>query len=173
MQTLMTESSFSMQLWLTRLRVRQSCGKSIPMTWQDRGEVLDFVNSREKPLAFYYFGNVKDGRYLIAHTSSGGACINDTIMHFANANMPFGGVGNSGQGKYHERETFLAFSHTRSVLNTSSRIDLPFRYMPCPELPTPPKGMLALAKCIMVSLMQAPPLEVCLIRYLPSFTFPK
>ena len=100
------------------------------LTWQDRGEVLDFVNSREKPLAFYYFGNVKDGRYLIAHTSSGGACINDTIMHFANANMPFGGVGNSGQGKYHERETFLAFSHTRSVLNTSSRIDLPFRYMP-------------------------------------------
>ena len=100
------------------------------LTWQDKEEVLDFVNSREKPLAFYYFGNVKDGRYLIAHTSSGGACINDTIMHFANANMPFGGVGNSGQGKYHERETFLAFSHTRSVLNTSSRIDLPFRYMP-------------------------------------------
>ena len=100
------------------------------LTWQDKEEVLNFVNSREKPLAFYYFGNVKDGRYLIAHTSSGGACINDTIMHFANANMPFGGVGNSGQGKYHERETFLAFSHTRSVLNTSSRIDLPFRYMP-------------------------------------------
>ena len=100
------------------------------LTWQDKEEVLNFVNSREKPLAFYYFGNVKDGRYLIAHTSSGGACINDTIMHFANSNMPFGGVGNSGQGKYHERETFLAFSHTRSVLNTSSRIDLPFRYMP-------------------------------------------
>ena len=100
------------------------------LTWQDREEVLEFVNSREKPLAFYYFGNVKDGRYLIRHTSSGGACINDTIMHFANANMPFGGVGNSGQGRYHERETFLAFSHTRSVLNTSSRIDLPFRYMP-------------------------------------------
>ena len=100
------------------------------LTYEKPDEVLDFVNSREKPLAFYYFGKVSDGRYLIGHTSSGGACINDTIMHFANANMPFGGVGNSGQGKYHERETFLAFSHTRSVLNTSSRIDLPFRYMP-------------------------------------------
>lgn len=100
------------------------------LTYESNEEVLDFVNSREKPLAFYYFGKEKDGNYLIGHTSSGGACINDTIMHFANANMPFGGVGNSGQGHYHERETFLAFSHTRSVLSTSPRIDLPFRYMP-------------------------------------------
>lgn len=100
------------------------------LTYESIDEVLEFVNSREKPLAFYYFGKVQEGYYLLEHTSSGGACINDTIMHFANANMPFGGVGNSGQGHYHEKETFLAFSHTRSVLNTSSRIDLPFRYMP-------------------------------------------
>ena len=100
------------------------------LTYESNEEVLDFVNSREKPLAFFYFGKEQDGNYLIGHTSSGGACINDTIMHFANANMPFGGVGNSGQGHYHERETFLAFSHTRSVLSTSPRIDLPFRYMP-------------------------------------------
>jgi len=100
------------------------------LTYENPDEILEFVNSREKPLAFYYFGKVQEGKYLLAHTSSGGACINDTIMHFANANMPFGGVGNSGQGRYHEKESFLAFSHTRSVLCTAKNIDLPFRYMP-------------------------------------------
>lgn len=93
-------------------------------------EAQDFVNSREKPLALYYFGSERDGRAFIRHTSSGGACINDVIMHFANKNIPFGGVGNSGMGRYHGKESFKAFSHKRSVLSTSTRLDLPFRYMP-------------------------------------------
>ncbi len=100
------------------------------MTFIDRSEVVDFVTSREKPLAFYYFGRKADAWDIISRTTSGGACINDTIMHVANSHVPFGGVGNSGMGSYHSERSFLAFSHERSVIATPTRIDLKFRYMP-------------------------------------------
>ena len=93
-------------------------------------QVIDFVTSREKPLAFYYFGHEADGWDLVKKTSSGGGCINDVIMHIANENVPFGGVGNSGMGRYHRKDSFEAFSHTRSIIATGTWIDLPFRYMP-------------------------------------------
>lgn len=95
-----------------------------------REEVISFVTSREKPLAFYYFGKESEGWEIIRRTSSGGGCINDVIMHIANENIPFGGVGNSGMGRYHEKDSFEAFSHTRSIVSTGTFIDLPFRYMP-------------------------------------------
>ena len=91
---------------------------------------IEFITSREKPLALYYFGDEADGWRVVHHTSSGGGCINDVIMHIANENIPFGGVGNSGMGHYHGRESFDAFSHTRSIVTTSKWLDLPFRYMP-------------------------------------------
>ena len=100
------------------------------MEFSERSEVVDFVLSREKPLAFYYFGKKADGWDMIARTSSGGACINDTIMHIANSSIPFGGVGNSGMGSYHSERSFLAFTHERAVLSTPTWIDLKFRYMP-------------------------------------------
>ena len=93
-------------------------------------QVIEFVTSREKPLAFYYFGKESDGWDIIGKTSSGGGCINDVIMHIANEKIPFGGVGNSGMGRYHDKESFEAFSHTRSIVSTGTWIDLPFRYMP-------------------------------------------
>ena len=93
-------------------------------------QVREFVTSREKPLAFYYFGEESDGWDLIRSTSSGGGCINDVIMHIANENIPFGGVGNSGMGQYHDKDSFEAFTHTRSIVSTGTWIDLPFRYMP-------------------------------------------
>ena len=95
-----------------------------------REKVIDFVSSREKPLAFYYFGKESDGWEMVRRTSSGGGCINDVIMHIANENVPFGGVGNSGMGRYHSKESFEAFSHTRSIIATGNLLDLPFRYMP-------------------------------------------
>ena len=100
------------------------------MEFTEREEVITFVNSREKPLAFYYFGKNSDGWDMIERTTSGGACINDTIMHIANSNIPFGGVGNSGMGSYHSERSFLAFSHERAVLVTPTWIDMNFRYMP-------------------------------------------
>lgn len=93
-------------------------------------KVADFVNARPKPLAFYFFGKEKTGWELIRHTSSGGACINDNIMHIVNTHMPFGGVGNSGMGSYHRRLSFEAFTHRRSVLVSPKWLDVPFRYMP-------------------------------------------
>lgn len=106
-------------------------GPVLPMIpFNDREEVVSFVRKREKPLALYYFGKVKDGKDIIRLTSAGGSCINDTIMHIANENIPFGGVGNSGMGHYHGRLSFDAFSHKRSVVTTPTWIDLPFRYMP-------------------------------------------
>ena len=106
-------------------------GPVLPMiAFDDVEDVVQFVTEREKPLAFYYFGPESKGRDIIGRTSSGGACINDTIMHIANENIPFGGVGNSGMGRYHGRESFDAFSHRRSVVLAPTWIDLPFRYMP-------------------------------------------
>ena len=100
------------------------------LTFKDREEVIDFVNAREKPLAFYYFGSSANGWDIIGRTTSGGACINDTIMHIANSKIPFGGVGNSGMGSYHSERSFLAFSHERAVISSPTNVDLPFRYMP-------------------------------------------
>jgi len=88
------------------------------------------VNAREKPLAFYYFGRRRHGLEMLSRTTSGGACINDVIMHVANGKVPFGGVGNSGMGNYHGERSFLAFSHERTVLDTPVRPDPGFRYMP-------------------------------------------
>ena len=110
-------------------------GPVLPVITLDSDEsflatATSFINSRPKPLALYFFGNESDGWTMVRNTSSGGGCINDVIMHIANENMPFGGVGNSGMGRYHGKESFEAFSHTRSIIVSSTRIDLPFRYMP-------------------------------------------
>ncbi len=110
-------------------------GPVFPVITLDEGssfvdKAIEFITSREKPLALYFFGDEADGWRVVRHTSSGGGCINDVIMHIANENVPFGGVGNSGMGRYHGRESFDAFSHTRSIVTTSKWLDLPFRYMP-------------------------------------------
>lgn len=106
-------------------------GPVLPMIpFDSRDEAIKFVLEREKPLALYYFGKVKNGKEVIRLTSAGGSCINDTIMHIANENIPFGGVGNSGMGHYHGKLSFDAFSHQRSVVTTTTLLDLPFRYMP-------------------------------------------
>ena len=81
------------------------------MTFSHIREVCSFVNAHEKPLALYYFSqSAKRQEYLLGRVSSGGVCINDTVMHITNPNLPFGGVGSSGMGKYHGKESFLAFS---------------------------------------------------------------
>lgn len=97
-------------------------------TFGEIDEVIRFVSMREKPLALYYFGS--QGDKVLKHTTSGGSCINDVIMHIANENVPFGGVGMSGMGSYHHKRTFDVFTHYRSVISTPTWIDLPFRYMP-------------------------------------------
>ena len=106
-------------------------GPVLPVvTYQTEEEIAELVTSRPHPLALYYFGNKKEGKSLLVQALSGGACLNDTIMHIVNDHAPFGGVGNSGMGRYHGKESFLAFSHQRTVVSTPKHFDLPLRYMP-------------------------------------------
>lgn len=106
-------------------------GPVLPLlSFRDTDEAVAFVNGREKPLALYYFGPEERGRQIVGRTASGGACINDVIVHVGNDNLPFGGVGNSGMGSYHGRRSFDAFSYRRAVVTTPVRPDPPFRYMP-------------------------------------------
>ncbi len=100
------------------------------LTYERSEEVVEFITSRPHPLALYFFGPKREGKRLLRQTLSGGACINDTIMHIVNQKAPFGGVGHSGMGRYHGKESFLAFSHQRTVVSTTTLIDLPLRYMP-------------------------------------------
>lgn len=80
-------------------------------------EAADFINAREKPLAFYIFTeNPDDRKYLLQNTSSGGVAINDCIMHLTVDSLPFGGVGSSGMGAYHGKASFDTFSHQKSTL---------------------------------------------------------
>ena len=114
-----------------RVMQEEIFGPVLPLlTFNDIEEVVEFVAERPHPLALYYFGSPQEGKKLLPRLLSGGACINDTIMHIANEDMPFGGVGNSGMGRYHGYESFLCFSHRRAVLTTPRHTDLPFRYMP-------------------------------------------
>lgn len=93
-------------------------------------EAIKIINSKDKPLALYHFSNDKKLiKKVIEETSFGGATINDTLMHFANHNLPFGGVGMSGMGSYHGRLTFDTFSHYKPIL-FRGKIDLKLRYQP-------------------------------------------
>lgn len=106
-------------------------GPILPILGYDEiNEAIKLVNENEKPLALYFFGNESTADYVLSHTTSGGACINDTLMQIGNHNLPFGGVGNSGMGKYHGKSSFYAFSNQRSVVKTPTWIDLPFKYIP-------------------------------------------
>ncbi len=94
------------------------------LTYKSLDEVAPFITARDKPLALYMFGSDEHRiDSVIAQTTAGGTCINNTLIHFANQNLPFGGVGASGQGNYHGFYGFKAFSHERAVLR-QGRLDL-------------------------------------------------
>ena len=104
----------------------------LPMLcWQEREEAVRFVQSRPKPLALYLFTRDKEmERAVFDRCSFGGGCVNDTIVHLACSGLPFGGVGNSGKGSYHGKQSFDTFTHYRSVLKKANWLDLPMRYHP-------------------------------------------
>lgn len=104
------------------------------MTFRELSEVISYVTSHEKPLALYLFTRSrKSEKQILKYCSFGGGCINDTIIHLATSHMGFGGVGASGMGSYHGRESFETFSHRRSILKKYNWIDLPMRYQPYTE----------------------------------------
>jgi len=96
-------------------------GPILPVeTYETLDEAISKINGRPRPLAFYYFDDDHDRVDDVLHrVTSGGACINDTLGHFAQEELPFGGVGASGMGAYHGYKGFETFSHFRSVLMSS------------------------------------------------------
>lgn len=94
-------------------------------------DAIAFINERPKPLALYLFSAERATQEeVLARTSSGGVCVNDTIMHIGVPNLPFGGVGASGMGAYHGRASFDVFSHHKAILSRSTRVDPALRYPP-------------------------------------------
>ncbi len=105
-------------------------GPILPIiTYKNLDDALCFINSRPHPLALYHFS--RDNQAIARVRTSvryGGGCVNDTIIHLATSDLPFGGVGDSGMGNYHGKHGFDTFTHEKSVLKKSFLIDLPFRY---------------------------------------------
>ncbi|MNP04489.1 Coniferyl aldehyde dehydrogenase [compost metagenome] len=94
-------------------------GPLLPVLPYDKlDEALAYINERPRPLALYYFGyDKREQEHVLAHTHSGGVCLNDTLLHVAQDDMPFGGVGASGMGHYHGHEGFLTFSKAKGVFS--------------------------------------------------------
>ncbi len=107
-------------------------GPILPIiSYQNETEIEDVIRSYEKPLSLYVFSNRSNwAKKIMATYSFGGGCINDTIIHFSNNRMPFGGVGHSGMGAYHGKLSFDAFSHQKSIVKKANWLDLPMRYAP-------------------------------------------
>jgi aldehyde dehydrogenase (NAD+) len=99
--------------------------------YTDITEAIDLINSKSKPLALYLFSNNKNlQQRVLQETSSGGVCINDTVMQVAVSSLPFGGVGDSGIGNYHGKFSFDTFSHYKSVLHKYFLLDFKWLYPP-------------------------------------------
>ena len=101
------------------------------LEYENLEEVIEMINNRPKPLALYVFTEDKKVETsVLSRISFGGGCVNDTISHVAGSNMPFGGVGNSGMGAYHGRDSFETFSHRKSILKKSTSIDIKLIFPP-------------------------------------------
>ncbi|MBU3819204.1 MAG: aldehyde dehydrogenase [Candidatus Faecalibacterium intestinavium] len=101
------------------------------LTYKSLDQAVQFIQSREKPLALYLFTrNRKAERLFAEYVSFGGGCVNDTILHLSVPSLGFGGVGRSGMGSYHGRKSFETFSHEKSILKKPFWPDLPLRYQP-------------------------------------------
>jgi len=111
-------------------------GPVLPViTIKSLDDAISFINERPKPLALYLFtSKSKNTKRVINETSYGGGCVNDTLKHFANGHIPFGGVGASGMGSYHGKGSFDTFTHYKSVYYNVNFFDNPFVYAPYSKL---------------------------------------
>ncbi len=101
------------------------------LVYENENDIQNVISRYEKPLAFYIFSeNNSFVKQLISKYSFGGGCINDTVVHFSNKRLPFGGVGHSGMGAYHGKRSFDTFSHHKAVVKKGNWLDLPMRYAP-------------------------------------------
>ena len=118
--------------WSDAVMGEEIFGPVLPILTFDRFEdIFELLHGKQKPLALYLFS--QDKKHVKAVTerlSYGGGCINDVVIHLATSEMGFGGVGESGMGAYHGKVGFDAFSHTKSIVDKKTWMDLPMRYQP-------------------------------------------
>lgn len=122
--------------WDDSVMAEEIFGPVLPiLTFDKLEEVIEIINSNEKPLALYIYAEDKQ---VINRVSSqchfGGGCINDCIIHIATSYMGFGGVGESGMGAYHGKTGFDTFTHYKSIVDKKTWMDLPMRYQPYNKL---------------------------------------
>ncbi len=125
--TVLTDAS-----WDSPVMQEEIFGPILPiLTFENFEEVYSILANKEKPLALYLFTEDKRRmKEVPLRVAYGGGCINDTVIHLATTEMGFGGVGESGMGVYHGKKGFDAFSHTKSVVNKKTWLDLSMRYQP-------------------------------------------
>ncbi|MEK9740181.1 MAG: aldehyde dehydrogenase [Flavobacteriaceae bacterium] len=119
----------------SRLMQDEIFGPILPIkSYSSEEELNQLLETLKNPLAFYVFSNRKRFIHsLMKRHAFGGAVINDSIVHFVNPNLPFGGIGNSGMGAYHGKHSFDLFTHAKPVVKRSFWFDLPQRYAPYPK----------------------------------------
>ena len=107
-------------------------GPILPIvSYENESELDGIISKYDKPLSLYVFTTKsKFADKIIQKFSFGGGCINDTVIHFSNNRLPFGGVGNSGIGAYHGKMSFDTFSHKKAIVKKANWLDLPMRYAP-------------------------------------------
>ena len=118
--------------WDDAVMQEEIFGPVLPiLSFEEFDEIFDVLADKPKPLALYLF--TEDKAHIDAVNDRlvyGGGCINDTVIHLATSEMGFGGVGESGMGSYHGKAGFDAFSHTKSIVEKKTWLDLPMRYQP-------------------------------------------
>ncbi len=101
------------------------------LTFKDTEKIIASINAHPRPLALYVFSkNNRFRKKIIGGIPAGGVTVNDTLMHIASNRLPFGGVGNSGTGKYHGHFSFETFSNAKPVVYRGTWLDIPIRYAP-------------------------------------------
>lgn len=130
--------------WDDSVMEREIFGPILPiLSFENLDDVVKIINSKDKPLALYYFSEDRNKiKKILNTTSSGGVTINDTLVHVSSSYLPFGGVGNSGMGEYHGKYSFDLFSNKKGVMDRKTFLDLKIRYAPF-------KNKLTLVKKIM------------------------
>lgn len=118
--------------WNDAVMQEEIFGPILPiLEYEQLKNLFILLNDRPKPLALYLFSkNTETQKQVVEKLSFGGGCINDTIAHLGNHNLPFGGIGNSGMGSYHGKSSFDVFSHEKSIMKKPTWLDIPLRYAP-------------------------------------------
>ena len=125
--TLIDEPALDSQIMLDEI-----FGPLLPiLSYKSKNDLHAIISKYDKPLSLYVFSNNKQfSEECIQNYSFGGGCVNDTLIHFLNNRLPFGGVGNSGIGAYHGKLNFDTFSHKKAIIKKANWLDIPLRYPP-------------------------------------------